>query len=311
LPPLTTPSRFLEVYDDPVVALQDVGYRPAMLANGVGSDIVWEEFERVGNPLGVVSMIPLLNSPTLRGPFGRRGHSDIAGVIPKQDAINKLIADMIVSSEFQAYRQRWATGLDVPTDEQGRPIEAFKAAVSRLWTVADPDVKFGEFGASDLSNYVKPIETMVQHIAAQTRTPPHYLLGQSGAFPSGESLKSTETGLVAKVTKKQLWFGEAWEEAMRLAFALVGRDDLSADTSCEALWRDPESRMVAVQADAAVKDSTIGIPLEVIMADRLGYSPQKIERVMGMVERDQIVADALALEAPAPVPPGTPPPDAA
>jgi hypothetical protein len=64
---------------------------------------------------------------------------------------------------------------------------------------------------------------LIQHVAAQTRTPPHYLLGQSGAFPSGESLKATETGLVAKVKRKQTTFGETWEEAMRLAFLLSRR----------------------------------------------------------------------------------------
>ena len=63
---------------------------------------------------------------------------------------------------------------------------------------------------------------LIQHVAAQTRTPPHYLLGAMGSFPSGESLKATETGLVAKVRRKMLSFGEGWEEAMRLAFAVEG-----------------------------------------------------------------------------------------
>ena len=53
---------------------------------------------------------------------------------------------------------------------------------------------------------------LIQHVAAQTRTPPHYLLGAMGSFPSGESLKATETGLVAKVRRKMLSFGEGWEE---------------------------------------------------------------------------------------------------
>src|SRR5690606_8556184 len=63
---------------------------------------------RTDNPLRVVPVVPLLNNPTLLG----EGRSDLEQVIPVQDAVNKLLSDMIVASEFAAFRQRWATGLE-------------------------------------------------------------------------------------------------------------------------------------------------------------------------------------------------------
>jgi hypothetical protein len=229
------------------------------------------------NAIGVVSMVPMLNNPTMLAD----GISDLNVVIPLQDAVNKLLADMLVNSEFVAFPQRFATGLEIPTDpETGRPLdrERFLSSVSRMWVAEDPDVTFGQLPESDGRGYVSQIETLIQHVAAQTRTPPHYLLGQSGSFPSGESLKATETGLVAKVRRKQLTFGETWEEGMRLAFLYRGDTVRGAAANAETLWQDPESRSEGELVDALIKLQTIGYPLEVLWAMH-GESPQQIDRM--------------------------------
>jgi hypothetical protein len=231
----------------------------------------------VPNIAGVVPAVPMLNTPTMAG----HGISDLNVVIPLQDAVNKLLADMLVNSEYVAFPQRFATGLEIPTDpETGRPLdrERFLSSVSRLWVAEDSDVKFGQLSESDGFGYVKQIETLIQHVAAQTRTPPHYLLGQSGAFPSGESLKATETGLVAKAKRKQVTYGETWEEAMRLAFLYRGDTVRGAAANAETLWSDPESRSEGELVDALIKLQTIGYPLEVLWAMH-GESPQQIERM--------------------------------
>jgi hypothetical protein len=104
---------------------------------------------------------------------------------------------MIVASEYAAFPQRVATGVEVPKDpETGQPLPTaeLKAALSRLWVFANKDAKVQDLQAADLGNYVKALEPLVQHLAAQTRTPPHYLLGQV-VNASGDALKAAETGL--------------------------------------------------------------------------------------------------------------------
>lgn len=245
-----------------------------------GEEATWIPYSDDGvdavipHDLGVVPVIPLENNPTLK--FG--GRSDIAPIIPIQDALNKLVLDMIIASEFASFPQRWATGIEVPKDPQTqRPIseQRFMSSVSRLWVSEDETTKFGQFQASDLGNYVKAIEMLIQHVAAITRTPPHYLLGQAGAFPSGDSLAATETGLVAKVKRKMKNFSPAWEEAMRLAFKLKG--DERGSQLADAVWVDPEQRIRAARIDAAVKMSTIGVPQDAIW-EEIGASPSQIER---------------------------------
>jgi hypothetical protein len=229
------------------------------------------------NVIGIVPAVPMLNNPTILGV----GISDLNVVIPLQDAVNKLLADMLVNSEYIAFPQRFATGLEIPTDtETGRPLdrERWLSSVSRMWVAENPDVKFGQLAESDGAGYVKQIEVLIQHVAAQTRTPPHYLLGSSGNFPSGESLKATETGLVAKCRRKQVTYGECWEEAMRLAFLYRGDQVRGAAANAETIWADPESRSEGELVDALVKLQTLGYPYEVLWAMH-GESPQQIERM--------------------------------
>lgn len=225
------------------------------------------------NPLGVVPVVPLFNRPRINGSF----ESEIAAVIPIQDAINKLCIDMIVAAEFGAFRQRWASGIEVPVDETtGEVIEPFESAVSRLWVSPSTDAKFGEFEQTDLTQYVRAIEMLIQHVATITRTPPHYMLGQAGSFPSGESLKATETGLVAKARRKMRHYGEAWEEVIRLSFGVM--DDARFNVvSSETIWRDPESRTEGEHVDAIMKQQALGIPFEMLL-EKLGYTPQEITR---------------------------------
>ena len=71
------------------------------------------------NPLGDVPVVPLANKPGLL----RGGESDLKPAMPIQNAINKLCTDMLVASEYGAFRQRVLTGVEVPRDpETGKPL---------------------------------------------------------------------------------------------------------------------------------------------------------------------------------------------
>lgn len=274
------------------------------------------------NPVGLVPIVPLFNRPRLSDPDGR---SELADVIPIQDWLNKMVADLIVTSEFAAFRQRWATGVEIPTDpETGQPIETFKAAIDRLWVVPPVDQsqqapQFGDFAASDPGGLVTVIETVVKHIASTTRTPAHYFLGPGGVFPSGEAIKSSEEGLVYKVKSKHTHTGEAWEQAVRLYWLFRDPNDARAiATDTETIWRDPETHTEAAHVDAAVKKVSIGWPRPQAWLD-VGASPQQVKRWLKDEEdaaaasekAAQDKADAEAAQPQAPLPaPGAPIPAA-
>lgn len=262
---------------------------------------------RTANPLGIVPIVPMANTPGLLD----GGVSDLRPAIRLNDAANKFFTDMIVASEYQAFRQRVLSGVEVPRFPEGHPQAGqpmpvpIEMAVSRMLVFEDPNAKAYDLSPGDLGNYVHGVELAVQHIAAQTRTPPHYLLAKMVNL-SGDALKAAETGLVAKVRRKQLDFADSWEEAMRLAFkwrSFATGADVTADRrksevmDADTIWRDPESRAPGVIADSLVKKQQIGVPWQALM-EEAGYGPSEIARLKRLREQEMQDAQLASLFSP-------------
>lgn len=261
--------------------------------SAIGERVRWRRRDTEGetwpllHDLGVVPLVPLVNRPRLGGV----GESEIASVIPIQDAINKLAVDMLTASEEGAFPARWATGIEVPKDpETGKDLEPWKPGIGKIMSTAVPDARFGSFDATNLDGYVKALDSKVQAIASTTRTPYHYFLRQGGQPPSGESLRGSETGLVAKARRKHVHLGEGWEEVERLAFK--ARGDARGDVmDSETLWRNPETLTEAEHVDALTKLRALHVPLRQLWADA-GYTPQQIARFIDQLREERaLLAD--------------------
>jgi hypothetical protein len=248
----------------------------------------------LANPFGeVIPMVELPNRPsTLTGP-----RSEFEDVIDIQDRINKTIADRMMAQEYGAFRQKWVTGMEIPEDDEGNPVEPFDIAVNRILMAEESEAKFGSFDATDLAPYVAAAEADVALLASITKTPPHYLLNRSGQPVSGDALKAAEAGLIAKVRKRQRHFGEGFEEVMRLAFIAAGDEKRGRDVGAETIWRNPEFRTEGELVDALVKMRTLGVPLEALF-ERWGASQTEIARWMGQAPAGDEPADGPDADAP-------------
>ncbi|WNI28672.1 phage portal protein [Streptomyces sp. ITFR-6] len=226
------------------------------------------------NELGAVPLVPFVNRRN-RSLDGFAEHEDVLSI---QNRINLSLINLIAAMKYGAFRQRYAAGLEVDEDPlTGAAIQPFQLDIRKLWTTDNPDVKFGEFAATDLVPYVRAVEAAVQDLAAISRTPPHYLIG-AVVNVSGDALKAAETGLISKVRDRQRTFGDSWESVMRLAFKVTGDEDKATSFDAETLWRDPESRTISELADAAVKKASAGVPWRQRMED-MGYTPSQIDRM--------------------------------
>lgn len=299
------------------VYLPDKVYKFARVSN-ISSDLVlprgvdpleveWapretaREEPEIRNPLRVVPMVPLLNNPRLRRDprTGLYGQSEIDSVIPNQDAVNKLVADMILTSDAAGYPAKWGTGVEVPKDPQtGKPIASWKMNLLKIHRSENPEARFGSFTAADMTNNVAAIENRIQAIASQSRTPPHYFY-LKGEFPSGESLKSAEAGLVAKARDKMIHFGEAFEEVIRLAFAASDQAAPEGLEFLETEWADPEYHTEAARADATSKLHAAKIISTERAQKDIGYSPTEREEMQRQLRRERLLEMAAA-----PVPSG-------
>lgn len=243
------------------------------------------------NPMGRVPMVELPNRPMLVD----EPISDVAGVVAMQDAINLLWAQLFVTGDFASFPQRVILGAEMPTvpvlNEAGeevsrKPIDLQKFAVDRVqWIEDDGTAKIDQWEAARLDTFTDVIEVAVGHIAAQTRTPQHYLIGKMANL-SGDALIAAETGLVKRVEEKQLWFGQALREMFSLVALAQGNESKAqALRAGRVMWADAESRSHAQLADALQKLRQIGFPFE-YLAQRYGLTPVEVADVMAMKRRE-------------------------
>lgn len=236
----------------------------------------WDTAEVIPNPLGVVPVVPIVNRGRLLDLDGTSEMNDILGLT---DALNKLISDSLVSSEFFARPRRWATGLELTEDEDGNVIQPFSNEAGKLWISEAPETKFGQFDGARLDGYSDLVATITQQIGALAGLPPHYMGLQGSEPPSADSIRSAEASLVSKAIALQRSFGQSWANVAALVLAVQeGSDPLALDF--ETLWNSPETRTPAQATDAAVKLASIGVPLPTVLAEALGWSPEQISRVI-------------------------------
>ncbi|WNI16918.1 phage portal protein [Actinacidiphila sp. ITFR-21] len=253
--------------------------------------------QRIPNPLGRVSMVELRNRPRLVSD----PTPEHKGVMPLQNAVNKLVADLMVAAEAGAFPARWGTGIDLPKDPiTGQEIddpELWRLAVNKMLRASNPAAKFGNFAAADLSNFVAGIELLTGHIAAMSRTPATYFMGKVQNI-AADTMTAAETGLVAKCGDKTTFLGEDWEEVMRLAFLVKGDTKRGNNPLAETIWANVAYRSEAQLMDALAKKKTLGVPWRQLMEDA-GYTPTQIDRMEVMLEQDSArAARALAFGVP-------------
>lgn len=261
--------------------------RYSVSGKGVGAKVVIAEHDA-----GVCPVVEMRSSLDLLGtPMG-----EVEPVIPIQDRIVDATFTLQMVAKYGAFPQRWIAGIDttkplldangeVLTDGQGNPLfPTIKAYVDHILTAVDADTKFGQFAAADLGQYVAALEAHIRHLAAITQTPPHYLLG-SLVNLSAEALAAAESGLQRKIKEKREVLGEGYEQAFRVAGALLGMEDEAEAVSSQVHWQDVESRSLAQTSDALLKLSQLGVPLQVLLKMIPGFTQQDVDEAIDVIER--------------------------
>lgn len=253
----------------------------------------WVELDYDRNPSREIPIVPFVNQPSTLSVID--GESELDDVWATQNRINENLFNRQLAAWTAAYQQKWATGIDIPVDpDTGNPVMPYRASVTRLFTDTSPDARFGAFPATDLGNYIKANEADIKGIAVVTRTPRHYLV-ESGQTPSGDSIKSAEAGLVAKVREKATDYGHSFGEIARLR-AVLSREDAPP---METIWADPEFRTFGELTDGVIKQKAAEIiPLRVAR-EMLGYSPSEIQRMEVLDAQEALVRDAQTAAEPA------------
>lgn len=269
-----------------------IGPRETRIYRANGTDAAASSYELLTtnpNGLGVVPVVPMVR----RADTGdHRGTSAITDILDITDALAKILQDAMVTSEDYARPRRFATGLEIEFDDDGHAIDPF--GKGRNLQSEAPETKFGQFDGARLDGYGDMVATLTQQAGALSGLPPHYL-GLHGDQPANaDGVKAAEVQLTSRALSEQRQLSRPWERVAALLMAITtGRDVDTFDYS--AVWGSPEIRTPAQAADAAVKLQTLGIPLESLLADPLGYEPEQIRAIMDGQRGEQILRAGLDL----------------
>jgi hypothetical protein len=207
--------------------------------------------------------------------------SDLKNVVPIQNAVNKLVADMMVAAEFGAFKQRYIIS---NAEIQGK----LKNSPDEIWDLPAGDgmgqqTQAGQFDATPLANYLEAIEKQVAAISSITRTPKHYFF-QIGSNISGEALIAMEASLNKKAQDRIDRYAPEWKNVTLFMLKHSGQEVKSADVTVR--FDRPETIQPRTQAETRQMNTTAGIPLETTLREE-GKSEEEIKQVMSDLEKQK------------------------
>jgi hypothetical protein len=214
----------------------------------------------------------------------------IRPAITLQDRINEIVFSTLIALQYASFRQRWATGLAIPVDEEtGQPVEPFQAAVDRLWVAEDDTARFGDFAQTELSGHHAAHEHGIRALAGIAQIAPNVLTGDLVNL-SADALAQMERATQGKVTEYETIFGESWESMFRLAARAAG-DPTAVGDDAQVRWRDTEARSLAQTVDALGKIAQmLQVPAEALWERIPGVTDTDVERWKAIRMGDPITA---------------------
>ncbi|KAA0083268.1 phage portal protein [Mycolicibacterium sp. P9-64] len=237
--------------------------------------------DTVPNPLGVVPVVALgLDDDT----------SVVADLIPLQDALNKLLLDAMISSEYAGRPRRTATGIELvdrpKLDADGSPVldeddQPVMEAVNpfpennRMMVAAGENAKIGQLPAADLGGFEAAVRIIISQAMMVSGLPAHYVGLLQDSVTSADALRAAEAALVSRAEAKQQAYGTGWESVARLLIAIRDSVD-AADVTVQIKWAPADTRSTAQEADAVVKLFAAGLLPRAYALQKLGYSDDEI-----------------------------------
>lgn len=241
----------------------------------------------VPNPWGVVPVIHFANNAGT----GQSGTSELRDVMPLQDALNKVLTDLILACELAGFPQKVILGLDSGDPAVREGLQRLEAGLNKIFTIpfdgGGEAPSIAEFSAANLPQLVAVVELFDKLISRVSRVPVHYLQ-MSGDFPSGRALRTAEAPFVSKIEDRQVAYGNAWEDVMGLALRQAGIADPG---TLSTVWKSAAPLSQEDAWDLAQIKAGIGLPLPQILRET-GYTEGQIEQIQSERETQQESATA-------------------
>jgi len=222
-------------------------------------------------------VVPVIHYRNRMRTMTQYGISELASVVPLQDALNRGLMSMVMTAELTAFLIRVAKGFEPPAEvSPGMWITIGAEGLSND-QVADAFT----LEPGGIVPFIDQANHLIEQIATISRTPLPTTLGGDSA--SGEALKQRESGLLAKVRKAQVKVGNAHEDLIRMAVVLHNTfsGTRAPVSNWRCVWRDAQVRNEAqmIQNALAVRDIVGERETLRLIAEVYGYGMGKQEEI--------------------------------
>jgi len=203
----------------------------------------------------------------------RQTRPDFADVIPLQDAVNKLFADLMVTSEGCAFPFR---ALISPSDVNIPAIKPGDFLAIPGSAGDEQPTSIIQLAQANLSIYTEAKRDLAHAMASISRTPRHYFQSQGGD-PSGEALQAMEAPLIKKVRRYMARVDGTWRDLCAHMLDLDGMPGIEPE-AITVNWDDPRTVQPLSQAQTREINVRAGIPIVTQLRDE-GWREAELDQM--------------------------------
>jgi hypothetical protein len=244
----------------------------------------WAEVDRDRHNLG---RVPVTMSLCRRRSGSWVGTPLIRRVTDITDAAARALTNMQFASEAHGVPQRYALGVQSGdfVDADGNPLPAWEAYFNAIWANKNPDIKVGQFSASDLKNFETQLTMYGRLAGSVTLLPTRYFGLTTTNPPSADAIRAEEAQLVKFVERQNAQVGSVigWTSALALRFA---NGEWVDGSRIAVEWHDPSTPTVAQREDALMKRRSVGVLSREGYWDELGWTLQRKQKEQEYLDKE-------------------------
>lgn len=211
--------------------------------------------------------------------------------IPVQDAINKVVLDLLATADLTAFQiiitRGWFPTKDgnVPDEDGSNLLEIAPGHAIGTGAKAN-ETATDVIKAAELTPLIELLRTLIIYLAVLCNLPSSRY-NFSGNLASEQTLKEQDEPLLSLVRRLQKPFGDAMEEVFTVARKLAnvyGGMGFDEEVSFRAMWGKSETRSTMdLLQELAIKREKLHLPFQQLWIEA-GYTEAQVEQFMQVPE---------------------------
>ncbi|QFG10238.1 portal protein [Mycobacterium phage DyoEdafos] len=232
--------------------------------------------KKVYHGVGVCPFVRYVNMMDLDG-FTM---GEVEYLVPVASKIDKTDYDRLLAQHYNSWKVKVATGID-DLSEDATPEEQARAklilAQDDILMHGNHEAKFYTLPETSLDGFIAAHTQDVEILANNAQVPVWILNGQLANL-SADALTAATKGTIQKLYERQVTFGAAHNQVLRLAAHVEGDKEGARDFTASVSWQDTSVRSLAQAVDAYGKAATmLGMPKEFLWGLIPGITKTDVE----------------------------------